>query len=250
MNYMIVDVAGKVIIITGASRGIGREVAKAFTKEQAKVVINYCDSYESAHNLFDEISLYNVHCMLVRADITNPLEVNNMYKQIVQKYGLVDVLINNAGIVNDSLILQMSNEQWQQVIDVNLTGTFLCCREFSKIMAEQKRGKIINIASIKGQEGASGQANYAVSKAGIIALTKTLAKELGDFNIEVNAVCPGFIDTDLNRKDKWKRKIAIDRSILPIESMKKTLVDTLLYMVSDRFAGISGRVFNLDSRLL
>lgn len=248
--YMVVDVTNKVIVITGASRGIGREVAKAFAKEQAKVVINYCRSYSDAESLFKEISSYNIHCMLIKADVTKPSDVSYMYEHIIQRYGFVDVLINNAGIVNDSLMMEMSDEQWKQVIDVNMTGTFLCCREFSKIMAKLKRGKIINIASLKGQDGSVAQANYAASKAGVIALTKTLAKELGDFNIAVNAVCPGFIVTDLNRHDERKRKIAVNKSTLPIDRMINTVVDILIYMASDRFVGVSGRVFNLDSRLL
>ncbi|OBZ14197.1 hypothetical protein A8L34_09560 [Bacillus sp. FJAT-27264] len=246
---MIVDVSNKVIVITGSSRGIGSELAKTFAKEKSKVVINYFKSKDKAQKLFREISQYNQDCMLIKADVTNPSDVARMYDTVINKYGCVDVLINNAGVCDDNLIHMMPIEQWQKVIDVNLTGTFLCCREFSKIMIKQKFGKIFNMASLKGEEGAVGQINYTASKAGIISLTKTLAKELGQYNIAVNAVCPGFIVTDLNRNDKNKRKIAENKSILPINDDLNYLTNFLIYISSNLFTGISGRVFNLDSRL-
>ncbi|WP_225999297.1 SDR family NAD(P)-dependent oxidoreductase [Paenibacillus sp. BJ-4] len=246
---MIVDVSNKVVVITGSSRGIGSELAKAFAKEKSKVVINYFNSKDKAQKLFREISKCNQDCMLIKADVTNPSDVSKMYHEVVNKYGCVDVLINNAGVCDDNLIQMMPLEQWQKVIDVNLTGTFLCCREFSKIMIKQKSGKIINMASLKGQEGAVGQINYTASKAGIISLTKTLAKELGQYNIAVNAVCPGFIVTDLNRHDKYKIEIAENKSILPINSNLNELMNFIIYISSNLFIGISGRVFNLDSRL-
>lgn len=247
---MIVNVSNKVVVITGGSRGIGSSLARAFAKERAKVVINYCSSDKEAKNLFDEISEYNKNCMIIKADVTVLPEVMNMYRQVVERYNGVDLLVNNAGIIEDALIQTMSPDQWQKVLDVNLTGTFLCCREFVKIMLKQKGGKIINIASLKGQEGSEGQVNYAASKAGVIALTKTLAQELGKYGVSVNAVCPGFIVTDLNRHDERKRAVAISGSLLSIDNMINSLVDFLIFMASDQFDGISGRVFNLDSRLL
>lgn len=244
------EVSDKVIVITGASKGIGRELAKSFAKENAKVVLNYFHSEQQAKNIFEDISRYNAECFLIKADVTNPLEVSKMFDEVVNKYGNVDVLINNAGICDDSLIQVMSYKKWENVINVNLTGTFLCCREFSKIMIKQRTGKIINIASLKGQEGCSGQVNYSSSKAGIIALTKSLAKELGQYSISVNAICPGFIVTDLNRNDANKIRIAQSRSLLSIEDSLSDLVNYLIYMASDKFVGISGRVFYLDSRVM
>lgn len=143
----------------------------------------------------------------------------------------------------------MPEEQWRKVLDVNLTGTYLCSRAFSKAMVQQKNGKIINIASLKGEEGCEGQVNYSASKAGLFGFTKALAKELGKFNISVNAVCPGFIVTDLNRHDEKKKKIAEGRSLLSISDSLTTLTDYLIYMSSDNFVGVSGRIFNLDSRI-
>lgn len=245
---MVVDISNKVIIITGGSRGIGKAVARKVAQERAKVVINYCNSDIEAKKVFGEISSYNNECMLIRADITKQSDVTNMYTKVIEKYGRVDVLINNAGIIDDEAAHIMSVVKWQKVIDVNLTGTFFCCQEFMKIMIKQNNGKIINIASLKGQEGAAQQVNYASSKAGVIALTKSLAQEVGKYNISVNAVCPGFIVTDLNKHDDNKRINAIKRSLLPIDKMMDDVVNFMVYMSSDYFNGISGRVFNLDSR--
>lgn len=246
---MIVDISDKVVVITGASRGVGMELAKAFAKEQAKIVINYNQSEDQAKKLFDEISLYNKNCMIIKADVGNQSNVIKMYQEIYNRYGCIDVLINNAGICDDDLMQMMSIEQWQKVIDINITGTFLCCREVSKIMINQNYGKIINIASLKGQKGSSRQCNYAASKAAIIALTKSLADELGQYNIAVNAVCPGFIVTDLNRFDIMKEKIARSQSVMTIEHSLSDLISFLVFISSNLVSGVSGQVFNFDSRI-
>jgi len=246
---MLVDVSKKIILITGSSRGIGSELAKVFAKENAKVIINYFNSENEVNILYEEIKEYNQDCIKIKADITNPSDVSYMYREMINKYGYIDVLINNAGVCNDNLIQMMQLSQWQKVIDVNLTGIFLCCREFSKIMIKQGYGKIINIASLKAQKGSIGQVNYTSSKAGVIALTKSLAKELGQYNISVNAICPGFIVTDLNRHDQKKKEIAEKESSLPIESLLNVLLDFVVYISSDNFFNVSGRVFNLDSRI-
>lgn len=246
---MIVDISGKVVVITGTSKGIGSKLVKSFAKENAKVVINYYHSEKQARELFNEVSSYTHYCILVKADVTNPNNVSLLYHETIKAFGRVDVLINNAGICDDNLIQMMPLEQWQKVIEVNLTGAFLCCREFSKIMIKQRSGKIINIASLKGQEGCVGQVNYSASKAGLIGLTKSLAKELGQYNIAVNAVCPGFIITDLNRNDHKKKEIAEHKSLLSINFALDDVVNFIIYISSNLFLGISGREFNLDSRL-
>lgn len=246
---MNIDVSGKVVVITGSSKGIGRETAKAFAKENAKVVINYCHSDTIAKNLFDEIKTYNENCVLVKADVTKSDEVTAFYHEVIKAFGRVDILINNAGVCDDNLIQMMPIEQWQRVIDVNLTGMFLCSREFSKVMIKQKCGKIINISSLKGKEGAAGQVNYSASKAGVIGFTKALAKEVGQYNVSANAFCPGFIVTDLNRHDKNKQIVAERRSVLPIDSALSDLINMVLLLSSDNISGISGRVFDLDSRI-
>lgn len=246
---MNIDVSGKVIVITGASKGIGAALALAFAKEQAYVVINYFHSENKAKELYNEIQRKNNNCILVKGDVTNPKDVLNLYKETIDTFGRVDVLINNAGVCDDNLAQMMTLKQWNKVIETNLTGTFLCCREFSKAMIRQKSGKIINIASLKGQEGCIGQANYAASKAGVIALTKTLAKELGKFNISANAICPGFIVTDLNRHNIIKKLSAERSSMLGHEQSLGDLINSIIFLSSDLVAEVSGRLFNFDSRI-
>ncbi len=246
---MFIDVSEKVVVITGAARGIGRALAITFSKEKAKVIINYNKSKKEATQLLDEISTYNKNCMIIRADITNPQDVSQMYLAIIKKYKRVDILINNAGICDDALLQKMSVNQWKEVLDTNLTGTFLCCREFSKIMMKQHSGKIVNVASLKGQEGSYGQVNYSVAKGGIITLTKSLAKELGKYGVSINAICPGFVLTDLNLNNNEKRLIAEQKSVLKLDSALQDCVNFIIVMSSEMFMGISGRVFNLDSRI-
>ncbi len=246
---MIVDVSDKVVVVTGSSRGIGRAILESFALEGSKVVINYCNSKDSAIDLQEKILQYNKNCIVIQADVTKQNQVEDLYYSTMKAFGRIDVLINNAGICDDNLIQLMPENQWQKVLDVNLTGPYLCSRAFSRAMIRQKSGKIINIASLKGQEGCEGQVNYSAAKAGLIGFTKTLAKELGKFNIAVNAVCPGFVVTDLNRHDEAKRLTAENRSLFPLESVLEDLLNYLIYISSDKFKGISGRIINLDSRL-
>lgn len=246
---MNINLSNKVIVITGSSKGIGSELAKAFAQEGVSVVMNYCHSKDQAEKVYAEVVSNSLNSLLIKADVTQAGEVSAMYHETISKLGRVDVLINNAGICDDNLIQMMPLQQWQKVLDVNLTGTFLCCREFSKAMIRQKSGRIINIASLKGQEGSAGQVNYSASKAGVIGFTKALAKELGQYNIAVNAVCPGFVITDLNRHNSEKRTIAESRSLLPIETNLADTVSFIKYISCDLFSGISGRVFNIDSRV-
>ncbi len=247
---MNIDIENKVVVITGASRGIGSQLAKAFAAEKAIVVMNYYNSKKEAETVFEEVIKNSPSSILIRADIRNPTDVSAMYHKVIRKVGRVDVLINNAGICDDNFIQMMPLEQWQKVIDVNLTGTFLCCREFSKSMIKDKVGKIINIASLKGQVGSAGQVNYAASKSGIIAFTKSLAKELSVYNISVNAVCPGFIVTDLNRHNREKYSIAKTKSLLPIDSSMKDCINFCLFLSSTLISGASGQVYNIDSRIM
>ena len=248
-RVMDLKLEGKVIVITGSSRGIGRELIKQFAKEKSKIVINYFHSEHEAEELYKEILSINPHCIKVKADVTKMEEVLLLKNESISAFGKVDVLINNAGICADNNIGMLDEKQWNRVLDVNLTGVYLCCKVFSQTMANQKYGKIINISSLKGQEGCVGQSNYSVSKAGIIALSKTLAKELGLFNISVNAICPGFIVTDLNRHRIDKKAIAESRSLLSIENNLQDLVNFILYASSDKMVGVSGQVFNIDSRI-
>jgi 3-oxoacyl-[acyl-carrier protein] reductase len=249
-DKMLVDVSQKVVVITGSSRGIGRELARQFAREHAKVVINYFNSYENALELYNEINQFNENCILVQADITKKEEVFKLYKETINAFDQVDILINNAGICSDNLLAMMSYEQWQQVIDINLNGVFNCCKIFSKEMIKKHQGKIINISSLKGQLGSGGQVNYSASKAAVIGFTKALAKELGVFNISVNAICPGYIATDLNRENQTKKETAQNLSILGTDNNLNDLANFVLYLSSDKMLGVSGQVFNIDSRVI
>ncbi|MEZ3425859.1 MAG: SDR family NAD(P)-dependent oxidoreductase [Lachnospiraceae bacterium] len=240
----------KVIVITGASRGLGRALAIGFAKEGAKVVINYCKNKKCAEKLMQVIQAYNDKCMKVYADVTVDADIKKMYQQVIKKYGKIDVLINNAGTNNDDYTNLMSEMQWNDVIKTNLTSVFLCCRYFTKSMIRMKSGRIINVASLKGQLGSEGQANYAASKAGIIGYSKSLAKELGKEGISVNVVCPGYIKTDLNSTNLNKKRIAEEMSAMSIEHGLEDFVNFILFLSSENLRGVSGQVFNIDSRIM
>lgn len=240
----------KVVVITGSSRGIGRALAIGFAKAGASVVINYYNSKEDAKKLLREIEKYNSKCTMIQANVTEDEEVKNFYHDVIKKYGRVDVLINNAGKNNDDYVNLMSKEKWDDVLITNLSSVFLCCRYFTKSMIKMKHGKVICIASLKGQLGSEGQSNYAATKAGVIGFSKSLAKELGPEGISVNVVCPGYITTDLNNKNINKKIIAKKMSAMSIEYGLSDLVNFVLFLSSDLLEGVSGQVFNVDSRIM
>ncbi|WP_042199091.1 3-oxoacyl-ACP reductase family protein [Paenibacillus camerounensis] len=246
---MIIDLVNKTVVITGSSRGIGREAAYRFAREGANVIINYKSSYEQAESLLQEIKKINKNCIAVKADVTKVKEVEHLYQETIKTFGRVDVLLNNAGLCSDNRINMMSEDQWKDIMDVNLNSVFLCSKIFSKDMIKNESGKIINIASMKGQIGCEGQTNYSASKAGVIGFTKALAKELGHFKISVNAVCPGFIVTDLNRHNEEKQTAANSLSVIKQDNALDDLMNFLVFLLSDHCKGVSGRIFNIDSRI-
>ncbi|HAG85715.1 MAG TPA: 3-oxoacyl-[acyl-carrier-protein] reductase, partial [Cyanobacteria bacterium UBA12227] len=187
----------RVAMITGASRGIGRSIALALATEGAKVVVNYASSSSAAEEVVAVITEAGGEAIALQADVSKLDQVEALVNQTLEKFSRIDVLVNNAGITRDTLLLRMKPEDWQAVIDLNLTGVFLCTRAVSKVMLKQKSGRMINIASVSGQMGNPGQANYSAAKAGVIGFTKTVAKELATRGITVNAVAPGFIETDM-----------------------------------------------------
>ena len=239
----------KVVVITGSSRGIGRELIKAFSNEQSKIVINYLNSDDEAEELYREIARHNNNCIKVKADVTNEMDVKTLRDKTISAFGKIDILINNAGICYDSDIQILSKKHWDRVIDVNLTGVYLCCKMFSEIMIKQNMGKIINISSLKGQIGSAGQVNYSASKAGLIGLSKSLAKELSKFNVAVNTVCPGYITTNLNSCNYEKKRVAQEQSLLPIKMNLQDLIHFILFFSSEQVSSVTGQVFNIDSRI-
>lgn len=184
----------QVAIVTGASRGIGRSVALALAAVGAKVAVNYARSSTAADEVVAEIESHGGSAIAVQADVSQPDQVDALIKTVTDKWGRIDVLVNNAGITRDTLLLRMKLEDWQAVIDLNLTGVFLCTKAVSKIMLKQRSGRIVNIASVAGQMGNPGQGNYSAAKAGVIGFTKTVAKEFASRGVTVNAVAPGFIE--------------------------------------------------------
>lgn len=246
---MNISVEGKVILVTGASRGIGRSMAYKLAQEGAKVIVNYHNSENDAQELLEEISKFNKSCIAVKADVSSMSEVHEMRNIVNRQYGYIDELINNAGICQDGYSSVMPLSDWQNVLNINLTGTFICSKCFSRDMIRENHGKIINIASLKGSIGSEGQANYSASKAGVIGFTKALAKELGQWNILVNAICPGFVRTDLNVGNEYKKEIAQKKSVLNKVDCLQDFLDFITYISSDQFSCISGQVFNLDSRI-
>ncbi len=240
---------GKVAIVTGASRGIGRAIARELAKVGASVVVNYASSSQAADELVSEIIQAGGSAIALAADVSKEDQVDALIKTAIEKFNRIDILVNNAGITRDTLLLRMKPEDWQAVIDINLTGVFLCTRAVSKIMLKQRSGRIINITSVAGLMGNPGQANYSAAKAGVIGFTKTVAKELASRGITVNAVAPGFIATDmtsdLDAEDILKY-IPLGRYGQPEE-----VAGMVRFLACDPAAGyITGQVLNVDGGMV
>jgi len=239
----------RVIIVTGASRGLGKEIALAFGKKQERIVVNFLAHEQDAVHVAKSICLYGGEAMLFRADVKSSADVDAMMHSAESRWGTVDVLVNNAGITKDELLPRMTEDDWEAVLDVNLKGVFYCCRAVSGIMAKKNRGHIVNISSIVGIQGRRGQANYSASKAGLIGLTKSLAKELGQNNIQVNAILPGYMPTEMGRVvSKTVQERIFQENILK-RAADPGEVAGFIYGLS-RMNNVSGQVFNLDSRII
>jgi 3-oxoacyl-[acyl-carrier protein] reductase len=239
----------RVAVVTGASRGIGRAIALALAAEGAKVAVNYASSSAAAEEVVASIAGAGGSAIAVQADVSKAEQVEAMLNATMEKWGRVDVLVNNAGITRDTLLLRMKPEDWQAVIDLNLTGVFLCTRAVSKVMLKQRSGRIINIASVAGQMGNPGQANYSAAKAGVIGFTKTIAKELASRGITVNAVAPGFITTDMTsglKSEEILKFIPLGRYGEPEE-----VAGLVRFLAADPAAGyITGQVINVDGGMV
>ncbi|MBH8566077.1 3-oxoacyl-[acyl-carrier-protein] reductase [Nostoc sp. CENA67] len=241
---------GQVAIVTGASRGIGRAIALQLATQGANVVVNYASSAAAAENVVAEITAAKGQAVALQADVSQADQVDTLINTVQEKFKRIDILVNNAGITRDTLLLRMKPEDWQAVIDLNLTGVFLCTRTVSKIMLKQRSGRIINITSVAGQMGNPGQANYSAAKAGVIGFTKTVAKELASRGITVNAVAPGFITTDmtsnLSNTEDIIQYIPLGRYGQPEE-----VAGVVRFLAADPAAAyITGQVFNVDGGMV
>ena len=238
---------GKCAVITGASRGIGKCIATKFAKEGANIVINYRNNEEEELKVKKELEGLGSQVLVVKADVSELEQAENLIKEAKKEFGRVDILVNNAGITKDNLIIRMKEEDFDSVIKTNLKGAFNCLKAVTPIMLKQKYGKIVNMASVVGVVGNPGQVNYCASKAGLIGMTKSLAKEIGSRNITVNAIAPGFIDTDMTKilSDDQKKKIL---SQIPLNKFGNVedIANVALFLGSENSNYITGQVIHVD----
>ena len=241
----------KVAIVTGGTRGIGRAIALKLADKGANIVINYRNSDKEAEELKAILEEKGVKVLTVKCDISNFEDSKNLMNKCKEVFGKIDILVNNAGITKDTLIMRMKEEDFDSVIDVNLKGTFNCAKHASAIMLKQRFGKIINMNSVVGIAGNAGQVNYAASKAGVIGLTKSLAKELGSRGITVNAVAPGFINTDMTASLSEKVKEEASKNI-PLKRLgdPEDVANLVGFLASDAANYITGQVINVDGGMV
>jgi 3-oxoacyl-[acyl-carrier protein] reductase len=242
---------GKTAVVTGGSRGIGKSIALELASKGANVVVNYTKNIESAEAVVGEIKAMGVSGMAIKADVSNNAEVENLVNEVLNTFGSIDILVNNAGITRDNLIIRMTEKDFDDVINTNLKGAFICTKAVSKVMIKQKAGKIINISSVVGIIGNAGQSNYAAAKAGLIGFTKSMAKELAKRGINVNAVAPGFIETDMTSKLPEKVKEEFINNI-PLTRIGKPqdIAKTVLFLASEYSDYITGQVINIDGGMV
>lgn len=241
----------KTVLITGGTRGIGKETAKIYAKKGYNLVLNYVSDKTNVEEIRKQMSELGSEVLIVKADVSKADEVDKMIEQAIEKFKKIDVLVNNAGITKDGLLLRMSEEDFDKVVEINLKGTYLVTKAVIKYMMKQKQGSIINLTSVVGVTGNAGQCNYAASKAGVIGFTKSVAKEVASRQIRVNAVAPGFIKTDMTEvlQDDIKEKI---NEQIPLKRMgEASEVAKLIYFLgSEDSSYITGQVINVDGGMV
>lgn len=241
----------KVAMITGATRGIGKQIALTLANEGYNIVLNYRTENDELKQLKNEIESKKVKCLTVQGDVTNFEDCKQMIESAIKEFGKIDVLVNNAGITKDMLLARMKEEDFKQVIDVNLVGTFNMTKNVISYMMKARNGKIINISSVVGIAGNAGQTNYSASKAGIIGFTKSLAKEVASRNILVNAVAPGFIETNMTDVLKQEVKDEIAKNI-PLKRMgtPQDVANVVKFLASEDSSYITGQVISVDGGMI
>ncbi|MFC1517087.1 3-oxoacyl-[acyl-carrier-protein] reductase [Candidatus Margulisiibacteriota bacterium] len=244
------ELKDKVAIVTGSARGIGKAIAARLAQAGAKVVITDVN-VEQSEATAKEIAGLGVETLAIGCNVTKKAEVDNLMSKAKEKFGSIDIIVNNAGVTRDGLFVRMKEEDWDLVLNINLKGTFLCAQAAGAIMMKQKKGKIINIASVSGIFGNAGQANYAASKAGVIGLTKVMARELAKRNINCNAIAPGFIKTDMTDKLSDDIKATVEKQI-PLGKMGtvEDIANTALFLASEEANYITGQVLTVCGGLV
>lgn len=243
--------AGKVALVTGGSRGIGRAIALTLAEHGADVAINYAGNTAAAEEVKGAIESMDRKAILVQGSVADTDGVQTIVNQVVKELGRLDILINNAGITRDGLLMRMKEADWDAVLETNLKGVYNCSKAVMRTMMKQKSGRIVNMASVVGEMGNAGQANYAAAKAGVIGFTKSLAKEVASRGITVNAVAPGFIATDMTSVLTDEQKAEMARTIpLGRAGQPQDVANAVLFLVSEEAAYITGQVLNVDGGMV
>lgn len=242
---------GKTAVVTGASRGIGRAIAIKLAKLGANIVVNYRNSVEAVQEVVKEIEALGVKVLAVQGDISSYSDVDSMMKKCMEEFGSIDILVNNAGITKDGLLMRMKEEDFDSVIDINLKGAFNCTKHVSAIMLKQRSGRIINISSVSGLTGNAGQVNYSSAKAGILGMTKAVAKELASRGVTCNAVAPGYIQTDMTDVLSDKVKDTIMNTI-PLKRLgnPEDVANAVAFLASEEASYITGQIINVDGGMV
>ena len=241
----------KTVFVTGASRGIGKEIALKYAENGYNVIINYVSEKTNVEELKKEFEEKGVKALIMQADVTDATKIEEVVKKGVEEFGKIDVLVNNAGITRDNLLMRMSEEEFDKVIEINLKGTYIVTKAVTKYMMKKRAGSIINLSSVVGVVGNAGQCNYSASKAGIIGFTKSVAKELASRNIRANAIAPGFIETDMTAvlSDSVKENI---HNQIPLKRMgtAKEVANLAYFLGSEESSYITGQVINIDGGMI
>jgi 3-oxoacyl-[acyl-carrier protein] reductase len=241
----------KVAIVTGGTRGIGRAISLLFAEEGAKVIANFSKDVGAAENLMKEAESKGLKIRLFKADVTQFDQVKEMAEETFAQYGRIDILVNNVGLIRDNLLMLMSDEDWDSLIKTNLTSLFYCCKTVIRKMIPERQGKIINISSVSGILGTAGQTNYAATKGGVISFTKSLARELGSFNIHVNAVAPGLIESEvISKMPKEKVEAIIKSTSLGRMGKTEEVAKAVLFLASDDSNYVTGQTIVVDGGII
>jgi 3-oxoacyl-[acyl-carrier protein] reductase len=248
---MSTELAGKVALVTGASRGLGRAIALKLASLGARVAINYLSNDAEAASVAQLIASQGGEAFPVKANVADSEAVKEMVRQVVEKWGNIDILVNNAGITRDGLLPRMSDAAWDEVLDTNLRGAFLCTKFALRSMMNQTGGRIVNVSSLAGLTGNQGQANYSASKGGLIAFTKAVAREVGSRNITVNAIAPGFFLTDMTKKlPPEAREAILERIPLKRFGQHEELAELVAFLASERSGYITAQVIGIDGGVM